>query len=570
MSFERNTTSKLGSIKDLEKLTTFGFRGEAIASIASVANVLMQTNDGNGGTEIRYDHGEKLYQKACSCKRGTCIEVRNLFEKFPARKQFLKTVLIESMHIIRAMRAFIIIEPDIKFEVYKNGLHLFTSPDSLDLRDRTELLFGHFDQYTELNTENERIGLTGLMFEQAADGPVRKPDFLIFVNRRIVQNPAIVRVARDTYAMVRSRAVNMGAILLFECQENFVDFNVHPQKKEVRFKNEYFVKKFLEDSIADALKRKAILFSSAKSTPPPPMENAAPGPNSTPTVPFGLERQHIGNLKLGHIREYDLQEMTMRGDESFIENLKRATELELANGEAEVIHRQGKTMIYPNPRLHCEQNLKNFPEEALANGQLPWNFVGMFGSGHFAIFEASTGIIFIDLVAAQKCIMFDKFIRSEGSFPSQMLLIPRLVTVDPERVQSINAIIGTLAEFGIEIEIFGRNIYKIVSLPPEISDEMMVQLLYDSSFTQVDTMITREIFAKKICIHLPCQPVRDSEVQPLVSQLLQCKEFFTAPTGSNVLFEIDRRDIEKKFGIQFGLQFLKKAYCGLEQVFLHE
>jgi DNA mismatch repair protein MutL len=256
MAFQRNATSKLTGIKDLESLDTFGFRGEAIASIASVARITMQTNDGNGGTEIHYDSGKKIHQKACSCKRGTFIEIRNLFEKIPARKLFKKSISTEAIHIIRVVFAFILFESEINFELYKNGNLLFSSPDSRDLQDRAELLFGHFDQYTPLDYANDRIRLKGILFEHAVDGMVSKPEFLIFVHRRNVNNSAIVRIVRDTYGMIKSRATNVGAFLFLEFQDNFVDFNVHPQKKEVRFKNDFWVKKFIEDSISNALQQK--------------------------------------------------------------------------------------------------------------------------------------------------------------------------------------------------------------------------------------------------------------------------------------------------------------------------
>jgi DNA mismatch repair protein MutL len=147
-AFERNATSKLVIIKDQEVLQTFGFPGEAIASIANVAQILMQTNDGSGGTEIRDDSGNKSYQKACGCNCGRLMDVRNVFEKIPARKQFLKSVSTEAMHIIKVMHMFILAELDMKFELHRNGKFVFVSPDSRDLEKRTEILFGYFEQYT--------------------------------------------------------------------------------------------------------------------------------------------------------------------------------------------------------------------------------------------------------------------------------------------------------------------------------------------------------------------------------------------------------------------------------------
>jgi DNA mismatch repair protein MutL len=525
MAFERNATSKLAAIKDLESLGTFGFRGEAIASIASVARVTMQTNDGNGGAEIYYDSGKKVYQKACSCKRGTFIEIRNLFEKVPARKQFLKSASVEAMHIVRTVRAFILAEPEVNFELYKNGKLLFSSPDSRDLRDRAELLFGHFDQYTPFDYADDSIHLHGILFEQAIDGLVSKPDFLIFVNGRNVNNPSIVRVVRDTYAMVKSRVTNVGAFLFLEFRGHFVDFNVHPQKKEVRFKSDFFVKNFIQNAVADALRKKVETLCSDSSRPD--VENgdtfvptAYSGELSTPLVPF-QRRKYVAPSVHRHVGYCN---GSGSGDAKYREPFRKVD-------------------------LSLPQNLKHFPEEWGKNSLL-WHFIGTFREGRFAIFEGTTGLIFVDLLAAQRCILWDKFLNNPDHFVPQLLLMPRTVTVAPEQSIVIEGCLEMLAFLGIEMENFGKNIYKITALPREISEEMVLQWLQDPSLADTDRMLTREGFAKYFCGHFKFQPVQRDEVEGLVDQLLHCRQFMISPNDTNVLFEIDRCDWERKFGLQ--------------------
>ncbi|MDR0740929.1 MAG: DNA mismatch repair endonuclease MutL [Puniceicoccales bacterium] len=527
MAFERNTTSKLTIIKDLESIGTFGFRGEAIASIASVARVTMQTNDGNGGTEIYYDSGKKVHQKACSCKRGTFIEIRNLFEKVPARKQFLKSASVEAMHIVRIVRAFILAEPKINFELYKNGKLLFSSPDSRDLQDRAERLFGHFDQYTLLDYANDSVHLHGILFEHAVDGLVSKPDFLIFVNKRNVNNPSIVRVVRDTYAMIKSRVTNVGAFLFLEFQSYFVDFNVHPQKKEVRFKSDFFVKNFIQSAITDALQKKAeslgpdSLHSSVESGDTF-AATACSDELSRPSVPF-QRRQYVAPSMHRSVRFDDGgggENGKLRGNGSF-----RKVDLSLP------------------------QDLEYFPEELTRNEWI-WRCIGMFREGRFAIFEAATGLVFVDLLAAQRCILWDKFLNNRDRFVPQLLLMPRTVTVAPEQSAAIEACLEMLTFWGIEIENFGKNIYKITALPREISEETVLQWLQDPSLANMDRILTREGFAKHFCGRFKFQPVPQDEVEGLVNRLLHCHQFMISPNDTNVLFEIDRCDWERKFGLQ--------------------
>ncbi|MDR0417963.1 MAG: DNA mismatch repair endonuclease MutL [Puniceicoccales bacterium] len=540
LAFERNATSKLMTIKDLEVLQTFGFRGEAIASIASVAQVLMQTNDGSGGTEIRYDSGKKIYQKMCSCNCGTLIEIRNLFEKIPARKQFLKSISTEATHIIKVMRTFILAEPNIRFELYKNGKLIFVSPESKDLKERTEILFGHFDQYITLDHQSEHIHLKGILFEPAVDGLVTKPDFLIFVNRRHVTNLAIMRIVRDTYAMIKSQAINVGAFLFLNFYGNFVDFNVHPQKKEVRFKSDYLVKNFLENAITDALRKKIGQLRISGKEPDTTFKETPSSTQLASPEMFSVFRKNIVGIPLHYRNTHRLGNAEQKiAEKSYPSPMDRNS---FSENETEIPCR-----IF---QLSYEQNLKNFPQETLPDDRLLWRFIGTFWEGKFAIFESDTGLIFIDLFAMQKCIFLDKFLRSIDNFPSQLLLMPRMITVDAERAMAIDAILELFSNFGIEIENFGKNTYKIIALPREISEDMMIQLLQDDTLLRVDRLLTREILAKKICSCLQFQPISFDEIRPFVSQLLRCRQFLISPMGTNVLFEIDRCDLEKKFGLQ--------------------
>ncbi|MDR2812457.1 MAG: DNA mismatch repair endonuclease MutL [Puniceicoccales bacterium] len=529
MAFERNATSKLAAIRDLESLETFGFRGEAIASIASVARVTMQTNDGSGGTEIYYDSGKKIYQKACSCRQGTFIEIRNLFEKVPARKQYLRSTSTEAMHIIRTVRAFVLAEPEINFELYKNGKLLFSSPDSRDLRDRTELLFGHFDQYTALDYANDRVTLRGILYECAVDGMVSRPDFLIFVNKRNVNNPAIVRLVRDTYAMIKSRVTSVGAFLFLEFQGNFVDFNVHPQKKEVRFKSDFYVKNFIQNAIADAIQRRIATLN-----PGIPMDGL--GVNNNASDAFTPTMEELSH-PIHPFQRRKLNPITCRNVGFYSGN---------SGDDGKVQKESGFHQVFD---LSLPQNLEHFPSELIENS-LFWRFIGMFREGRFAIFEAATGLIFVDLMAAQRCILWDKFLNSPDHFIPQLLLVPRTITVTPERSIAVEACLEMLAIWGIEIERFGKNVYKITALPREISEEMVLQWLQDPSLTDTNKMLVREGFAKHFCGRFKFQPVQQDEVKGLIDQLLRCQQFMISPNDTNVLFEIDCCDLDKKFGLQ--------------------
>ena len=520
LCFQRNATSKLSTIQDLEMLSTFGFRGEAVASIASVSYVLMQTSNGQIGTEIIYDSGKKVAQKICSCNRGTLFEIRNLFEKIPARKQFLKSEPTESMHIIRVVRAFILAEPDIVFELYRNGKLLFKSPEQKDIISRTETLFGHFDQYTEIDAQADGMRLTGILFEPALEGVISKPEFLLFVNRRAVTNPMIMRVVRETYAMVRARTVNLGAILFLEFSGKQVDYNVHPQKKEIRFKNEYKVKRFVESAISDALAKKISNFTAT--------ENFISPKQSSPDLFYAQNFPQSPSISLSF---------------SDSECNNSDTEPSIACSDLSGLMPVTSEKVF---ELTCDQGLANFEENTLPM----WQFVGTFRDQRFAIFESDSGLIFVDIMAAQQCILLDQFLYNRESIASQLLLMPKTVCVDPEQSEIIDALLPMFHSFGIDIEHFGKDMYKITALPKDISEDMIVDFLQDRNLTKIDRQLNREIFAKKIASYLRFCRYDTDEIQGLMMRLLRCQQFLVAPGDSNVLFEIDQRDLEKKFGLQ--------------------
>lgn len=536
LSFERNATSKLTQMKDLDSLQTYGFRGEAIASIASVGYVLMQTNDGTGGTEIVYDSGKKVYEKACSCLRGTYMEVRNLFEKIPARRRFLKSEATEAMHIIRVMRAFILANPDVHFELLRNGKLLFSSPESKDLAKRTEALFGHFSEYTPVEYEDERMQIRGILFEPAADGLASKPECLLFVNGRNVSHPLLIRLLRETYGMVQAREVPIGSFLFFECAGDMVDFNVHPQKKEVRFRNEYAVKRFMEQAVTKALNQKMDRLRVGGV----PIEPGEEVPNLGFDRELPFSRSSWGNFS----RRENNHFATSNAIQSDLQNdLSRESVDEKSPVEEDPLLRSARFV-----ELTYAQELVNEKKEE--NELRLWRFIGTFRGGRFGIFESNTGLIFVDISAAQKCILYDQFLHDRKALASQILLMPRIVKVDSDREEVVHAFLPLMNSFGITIEHFGQNVYRISALPEGISESMVEHFLQNEDVNLKKQSLTRDFFVKIFCNYLPFKTLSALEIEEMTVRLLRCQQFLVAPNGQKVLFEIDHCDLGKKFGLQ--------------------
>jgi DNA mismatch repair ATPase MutL len=206
--------------------------------------------------------------------------------------------------------------------------------------------------------------------------------------------------------------------------------------------------------------------------------------------------------------------------------------------------------------LSVAQNLQHFPGELLQEDS-SWHFIGMFWEKRFAIFEAQASLVFVNLLEAEKCIFLDQFLNDSDQTVPQLLLIPRVISVEPEQSARIDSLLETFRGMGIEIENFNKNMYKITALPRGVSEEIVLQLLQDQALTNDGKNMDREFLMKQFCSHLKFQPVSEEDVKILVRRLLQCRPRAISSADRDVFFAIDRCDLEKKFG----LQLTPKHYC---------
>ena len=259
LCLERHATSKLKDSNDLNKIRSLGFRGEALPSIASISKFTLQTRhvDSISGTEVKVYAGKLLEKKVCGMPTGTHIRVENLFATVPARRKFLKSNSTESAHIYHAIKLTALAHPKIAFELFDSGKKIIYSPKCLNINERITELWNKNLTKNLLHIKEEKSPKTpfliGSISKIGIDRSTRK-DMHFFVNKRPVDSKLISLAIKDAYKGLIPKYRFPVAFLFLEIDPSEIDINIHPTKKEIRFRNESFIRQFILEKITNVIK----------------------------------------------------------------------------------------------------------------------------------------------------------------------------------------------------------------------------------------------------------------------------------------------------------------------------
>ncbi|MDR0351333.1 MAG: DNA mismatch repair endonuclease MutL [Puniceicoccales bacterium] len=510
LSMLRHATSKIISVEDIQTIDTFGFRGEAIPAIASVSKFLMRTNDGNSeaGTEIFVHAGKIQHVKECGLTSGTFIEVTGLLHSLPARRQFLKSDETETAHIIRVMRAFMLAERKVKFELYRDGKLLFCSPVCDGWSHRASKLYGEF--YAEWLFDfadcSGNISVEGALLNPSCIN-ANKTEIVCFVNKRQVLSQTVNRAVRDAYAGFIPHWQGQVAFISLNFPKNTIDVNVHPQKREVRFKNERAVKDLIEKAIYKAIDS----FLLSKSV--------------VDISGFQSKKSIASNLEV------------------------------IPGPRAKFMwDRTGNVFQLPPRQTHIRELEPLNVEQVVINRDLELIFIGTV-FGQFAIFESTDGLWTLNLKAASRRVFFEKFVHRQINDEPQCLLLPRVVQMPTTDDEIIHGAMDLFSRYGIVIEKFGKDLCRIDAIPPWL-DEMMAEKLLLDVISEVNSgkiaieVMDREWFAKlaSSCINIKNYDEMEN-VMELVKSLLSSNNHITDPWGNVTLVEISLNELKNKFGL---------------------
>ncbi len=468
LAFERHATSKLSDAKDLLAISTLGFRGEALPSIASVSRLLLETRsvEETTGTAVEIAGGKLLRCDETPFARGTTITVRDLFYNVPARKKFLRSDSTELAHVAALVTHYSLAHTDKSFQLRNAGGDLLDVTPVETLRERIYQVFGSqtLDELVDLGRVDREIQMPdeqsprGFVLSGFISGPhvqkLNRNSIFLFVNGRLIRDKLLMHALASAYHNLMPPACYPFALLFLDCDAEEVDVNVHPSKTEVRFRHGSFVHDFVRDAVREHL----VASRPASSIPLPPQPAAE--------LPFSEFSQRIVNEQWsGGIdsaaerpseRVEDLPTFTLRPTDAVT---PRFDFTEAAPERIESL---------PLPDTHGSLRVES--DGASSLGALPE--LRPLGQIHesFIIAAGRDGLWIIDQHVAHERILFEKVLRqqAENRVESQQLLMPIVVQLTAAQQIEYARIAEELQHSGFDTEPFGRRTIAIKSAPADV------------------------------------------------------------------------------------------------------
>jgi DNA mismatch repair protein MutL len=547
LSLERHATSKLIETVDLDRLNTFGFRGEAVPSIASVSHFELQTRPASSptGTEIVINGGKLIHVRECGIAPGTRITVSHLFNSVPARRKFLKTDATESAHIIQTVRLYALACPQTAFTLVEDGRVLFKSPVCTTLLERVGEIFGR--QMTadllSLDMKDQGLALSGLMGKPGVNRSTRH-ELLMFVNRRPVDSRTLNYALIESYATSLAKGRYPVAVLFLDLDPAQVDVNVHPAKREVRFRSEGAVRGFVIRAVLQRLREFGL----------PSIEVAREGDSATAPRAGGMAG-FSGVSTLGPVAVNPSQpppSVMSQPFRSFSSVPARSSGVTASSLPA-VNRSPSPPGAGPNPPGSAP--ISGF--RPAASGLSGWRFLST-AHGDYALFEAPAGIVVVDRRGAHERIWFE---RLQAQFASGDVASQRLLFAIPVELDAIGSALlldnlKFLHQHGMEVGEFGRNFFRIEAVPAwlepanaEIFLRDVIGLIREGRLDPKKTDLAHEELARlaaQKAVRLP-PTVNESEALALLKELFACSQPHTSPAGRPTHFELSRGELTRRF-----------------------
>ena len=536
LSLERHATSKIRSAADLQAVATLGFRGEALPSIASVSRFRLTTREAGAvaGTEIVVNGGKIDIVRDGGEAPGTQVEVRSLFYNLPARRKFLRSENTESRNIEHQIHLQAIGHSRIGFSLLRDDRMLFQVPSAATLGDRIRDLYGIelLQRLVEVNgTPSRNIRVAGFIGQAGLSRQTRSQQ-LVFVNGRATESGLLTAALREGYHTALMKGQYPVTFLFLKIDPGSVDVNVHPAKREVRFRDPIAVREAVVRSIQQTLERGRggwqEKFRSPLTRPAAVPEKRTSDLKLRPEIPVPEE----SHRELPHLAPAVAGIVTVAG-----------------------VVESGRL---PTPRVDSTDDALAAQRSQQLAVQQQFQIIGVLNK-LYVLMENADGLVLIDQHAAHERILFEELRRrmEEHGVPTQKLLLPHTFDVPPRDADWIERNISILQKMGIGIESFGPGTFKIDSLPGflSVSDpaQFMRKVIDDLKSAGNSTSPMRlgeEMIAKTVCRHAvkANDPLRYPEIEKLIRDLLECDLPYCCPHGRPTMIQISLTELEKKFG----------------------
>lgn len=544
LSFERHATSKIQKAEDLFNLNTKGFRGEALASIAAIAHVEMQTKPEQEemATHLKIEGSEIKFQEVSVAPKGTTISVKNLFFNIPARRNFLKSNQVEFRHITDEFHRVALAHPNIAFNFYNNGSELFNLPQA-NQRQRIVHIFGRKinEKLVPVNEETQVVQISGFINKPEFAKKSRGEQFF-FVNNRFIKSPYLHHAILSAFEGLIKSDAYPGYFLYLTVDPASIDINIHPTKTEVKFDDEHTLYAILRSTVKHSLGQfnvvPALDFEQDQNLETPYNYRDRGALQPKVTVDSGFNPFQDGPQNSAGARTYKKQ--STEGWENLYVGL-----------ESKV----GKDNDFSSLKFESETitgSIFEGQQDSLENIATTFQL-----RRKYIVTTIKSGMMVIDQSRAHQRVLYEQFLKNitVNEAVSQQLLFPLSLSFSKSDIDVLKEIKESLTTIGFVFSMVDGEEVKITGVPLMVAESevgiVLDQLISDfqleiteDSFSQTDVLA--KTLAKTLAVKTG-EVLNNASQQALVNDLFACKETRVSPFNKPVFVTITENEIDKKF-----------------------
>ncbi len=532
IAFSRHATSKIYEFDDLDRIGSYGFRGEALPSISSVSRLRMvsRASEADTGTDIVYEGGVLQSRTPVAAPPGTTVEVGDLFFNTPVRRKFLKAETTEARHITRTAMAMAIGRYEVGFSYQLNGRKVFALPLGLGLGERVAGLLAPGKKF---------LKVTGEVGPVAVEGYVSPPDLaqsnrngqFIFINGRYIQSPVLAHAFAAGYGELLPKGNFPTGALLLTVDPAEVDVNVHPAKTEVRLSRDREIHDAVYRLIKEALRQDGTIPRLRVSTAAPRSEEVATPEShasSRQNVIPGIAGPRPSSSQL--VDEAFNRTPPARPDEPGVVRVDTAT--------GEILQKESRSPV------------------ASGGAETALRLIGRFDN-LYLLFQSGDDLLVVDQHTAHERVLFEETLRqmdNQGG-TAQHLLLPVQVELGAEQMTLLEEAQEVLTHSGFSVAPFGGRTVRIEAVPAVLSrkspEKSILAILDDIASLKRSGYDLKKAVAQSVACRsavMAGDRLSDQEAVALVAGLLECENPYSCPHGRPTLIKMSRRDLDKQFG----------------------
>ncbi len=541
LAFERHATSKISKAEDLFNLHTMGFRGEALASVAAVAQVELKTRtvDNEVGTCLSIAGSKVTGQEPVACAVGSIFKIDNLFYNVPARRKFLKSNATELNNIMTAYERIVLVYPEIEFQLISNGTELINLHKGT-VRHRVAELFGKklAQDLLPLEVETSMCRITGFVGKPESARKKASHEYF-FVNGRYMKHPYFHKAVQSAFERMVPVGMHVPYFIYFEVEPTDIDVNIHPTKTEIKFENEQVIWQILTAAVKDSLGKfcevPTIDFDTEGKPEIPVLGNdnyniMQPATTFSPTYnPFNVHHENRQAPHDGWQQMYDVLDNTMKE--------KPMESNSLFDDDQSVVE--------------CESKVTTLAVEEKSPSHYQYK-------GKYIMTAVKSGLMIIDQHRADVRIKYEHYLAQMTSQTSrtQKILFPELIQFSPSEAVVADKLMPEMSAIGYQLENLGHNAYSLNGVPAGLEGVNHSVLLHEIVIDAAEGISNgAEAIRKSIALTMAQRSavtegevLNNMEMENIVNQLFGCSNVNYTPDGKTILCIFAQKDIEQLMG----------------------